>query len=228
MHQHIRVTAEAVVLRYSSKEGMMVLLSKRTIPPHIFKWGLPGGFVRNDEPLEDCVLRELKEQTGLKANYLEQMSTWGHPDRDPRGRVLCVAHLALVRHSTSKIVLGTGTQESRWYPVRELPATAFDHADIVAAAIDHLRVRLHTEPLAFEMLDEKFPVSELEKLYEWVYDRSVDRRNFQKKINGLGLLAARPEKLKHPLQGRPAQLYSFNRDKFRELKESGAPVEIFS
>ncbi|MGN7719634.1 NUDIX hydrolase [Chitinophaga sp. 22620] len=228
VHQHIRVTADAVVLRFTSKEGMMVLLSKRSIPPHIFKWGLPGGFVQNDEPLEEAVHREIRDETGLKVNYLEQMRTWGHPDRDPRGRILCVAHLGLVKPSASRIILGAGNKEARWYPVKELPATAFDHAEVIAGAIEHLRTRLRSEPLAFELLDQKFPVSELEKLYEWVYNRQIDRRNFQKKMHTLGLLAVQQEKMKHPLQGRPAQLYSFNRQKFAELKEKSGYIEIFS
>ena len=228
VHQHIRVTADAVVLRFSSKEGMMVLLSKRSIPPHIFKWGLPGGFVQNDEPLENAVHREIRDETGLRVNYLEQFKTFGAPDRDPRGRVLCVAHVGLIKPSAAKLTLGAGNKEARWYPVRELPQMAFDHTDVIAAALDHLRLRFRHEPLAFELLDAKFPVSELEKLYEWLYDRMVDRRNFQKKIHGLGLLTTQQEKLKHPLQGRPAQLFSFNREKFTELQEKGTFVEIFS
>ncbi|MRG46543.1 NUDIX domain-containing protein [Chitinophaga sp. SYP-B3965] len=228
VHQHIRVTADAVVLRFNSKEGMMVLLSKRSIPPHIFKWGLPGGFVQNDEPLENAVHREIRDETGLKVNYLEQFQTFGAPNRDPRGRILCVAHVGLIKPSGAKLTLGAGNKEARWYPVRELPQMAFDHAEVIAAALDHLRLRFRHEPLAFELLDPKFPVSELEKLYEWLYDRMVDRRNFQKKIHGLGLLTTQQEKLKHPLQGRPAQLFSFNREKFSELQEKGTFIEIFS
>lgn len=104
---------------------------------------------------------------------------------------------------------------------------AFDHTEVIAAALEHLRMRLRNEPLAFELLDPKFPVSDLEKLYEWLYGRPVDRRNFQKKIHNLGLLSTEQEKLKHPLQGRPAQLYSFNRQKFSELREKGVLIEIF-
>ncbi|AWO01504.1 NUDIX hydrolase [Chitinophaga alhagiae] len=228
VHQHIRVTADAVVLRFTSKEGMKVLLSKRSIPPHIFKWGLPGGFIRNDEPVEDAVHREIRDETGLRVNYLEQFRTFGEPERDPRGRVLCVAHIGLIKPSATKLVPGAGNKEARWYPVRELPQMAFDHDVVIAAALDHLRLKMRNEPLAFELLDAKFPVSELEKLYEWLYDRSVDRRNFQKKIHNLGLLTTQQEKLKHPLQGRPAQLYSFNRERFIELREKESYIEIFS
>lgn len=228
VHQHIRVTADAVVLRFTAKDGFMVLLSKRSVPPHIFKWGLPGGFVRNDEPLEAAVHREIRDETGLRAEYLEQFRTFGAPERDPRGRVLCVAHIALVKPSASRIIPGAGNKEAKWYPVRELPQMAFDHTEVIASALEHLRMRMRNEPLAFELLDPKFPVSELEKLYEWLYDRPVDRRNFQKKIHNLGLLSTEQEKLKHPLQGRPAQLYSFNRQKFSELREKGTTIEIFA
>lgn len=206
----------------------MVLLSKRSIPPHIFKWGLPGGFVRNDEPIETTVHREILEETGLRVNYLEQFQTFGEPQRDPRGRILCVAHLGLMKPNATRLTPGAGNKEARWFPVRELPQTAFDHAEVIATALDHMRLRLRNEPLAFELLDPKFPVSELEKLYEWLYDRPVDRRNFQKRIHNLGLLTLQQEKLKHPLQGRPAQLFSFNRDKFTELKDKGTFIEIFS
>lgn len=206
----------------------MVLLSKRSIPPHIFKWGLPGGFVGNDEPLEDAAHREIRDETGLRADYLEQFRTFGAPDRDPRGRVLSVAHIALIKPAASRLIPGAGNKEAKWFPVRELPQTAFDHTEVISSALEYLRMRMRHEPLAFELLDAKFPVSELEKLYEWLYDRPVDRRNFQKKIHNLGLLSAEQEKLKHPLQGRPAQLYSFNREKFSELREKGSAVEIFA
>ncbi|MGX5818141.1 NUDIX hydrolase [Chitinophaga lutea] len=228
VHQHIRVTADAVVFRFTSKEGLMVLLSKRSIPPHIFKWGMPGGFIHNDEPVESAVHREIRDETGLRVNYLEQFGTFGDPSRDARGRVLCVAHIGFIRPSASKLIPGAGNKDAKWYPIRELPQMAFDHDRIIAAALDHLRARMRSEPLAFEMLDLKFPVSELEKLYEWIYDRPVDRRNFQKKIHNLGLLTMQQEKLKHPMQGRPAQLYTFNKEQFRELKEKTAYVELFS
>lgn len=237
MHQHIRVTVEAVIFGYNSRDGLSVLLMKRTIPPYIFKWALPGGFAHNDEPLEDCVKRELRSETGIQINYLEQLYTFGAPDRDPRGRVLSVAYFGLVRPTalstqprpviTSSFLNKTSDdREARWCKLNELPQLAFDHNQIIEKALARLRNKIRYEPIGFELLDNKFPISELEKLYELLLSRPIDRRNFQKKLNSLGILIAHEEKQKAALQGRPAKLFSFNEQEYSKLREEGVSFEI--
>lgn len=215
------------MLRFSAKDGMMVLLCKRSIPPHIFKWCLPGELLGNDELPDTAARREVLAETGLRIHHLEQLHTFGELQRDPRGRVMSVSYFSLLRPSASKLTPGAGSRESGWFPVSELPVLAFDHEQIIRTALEQLRRRMPYEALAFELLDQKFPVSELEKLYEWVYDRPVDRRNFQKRIHAMGLLVTQQEKLKHPLQGRPAQLFSFNRERYTDLQDQKEQILIY-
>ncbi len=229
---------EAVIFGYNSRDGLSVLLVKRTIPPYIFKWALPGGFASNDEPLEVCVKRELRTETGISINYLEQLYTFGAPDRDPRGRFLAVAYFGLVRPTalqtkpkpviTSAFPLGSVSddREARWCKIQELPQLAFDHNMIIEKALTRLRNKIRYEPIGFELLDSKFPISELEKLYETLLARPIDRRNFQKKLNSLGILIAHDEKQKAALQGRPAKLFSFNEQEYSKLREEGILFEI--
>lgn len=238
MHQHIRVTAEAVIFGYNSREGLSVLLVKRTVPPYIFKWALPGGLCRNDESLEDGLKRELRTEAGVTINYLEQLYTFGAPDRDPRGRILSVAYFGLVRPSvlekkpkpviTSAFPLAnvSDDREARWCKLEDLPQLAFDHNMIIEKALERLRNKIRYEPIGFELLDNKFPISELEKLYETLLARPIDRRNFQKKLNSLGILIAHNETQKAALQGRPAKLFSFNLQEYSKLREEGMLFEI--
>jgi 8-oxo-dGTP diphosphatase len=227
LHQHIRVTADAVVIRFAPNEGLQVLLSKRSIPPHIFKWGLPGGFVQNDEPIEKTVHRELKAETGLTTHYLEQFKTFANPERDPRGRVIGIIHLSFIRFSKSKLLPGAGNKEAQWFSLWQLPTMAFDHQSVIEEAIVFLRRQFYCSRYAYELVEVPFPISELERLYENLFQKKVDRRNFQKKVHHLGLLEAESEKRKHPVQGRPAQLYRFNFEKFEGLLKENQKLELF-
>ncbi|ATL46550.1 NUDIX hydrolase [Chitinophaga caeni] len=226
IQQHIRVTVDAVVFGYSAKQGISVLLIKRKIPPHIFKWALPGGFVHNDESFEDGIKRELREEAGITINYLEQLYTFGAPERDPRGRIISIAYYALVDPSNFKLAPDTDAEAAQWCPIDELPFLAFDHKEIIALAQERLRNKIRYEPIGFELLGKKFSMAELESLYTHLLGRSVDRRNFQKKILSFGFLKTLPEKQKHPQQGRPAQLYSFDEKKYHALKKEGIFFEV--
>lgn len=224
--QDIRLCVDAVVFGYTAEKSISVLLIKRTIEPFIHDWALPGGFVLNGETLEDAVTRELLTEAGVHINYLEQLYTFGRPERDPRGRIISIAYFGLVNPTNFKLAASSDAEDARWFDIKQLPALAFDHGEIVSTAVKRLRNKIRYEPIGFELLDKKFPISDLEKLYETVLDRPIDRRNFQKKMNHFGILMGHNEKQKHPSAGRPAKLYSFNEERYFQLKQEGIMFEI--
>ncbi|HVI46311.1 MAG TPA: NUDIX domain-containing protein [Chitinophaga sp.] len=224
--QNIRLTVDAVVFGYIPKEGIVVLLIKRTIDPYMHSWALPGGFVLDNESLESAVTRELLTEAGVNINYLEQLYTFGLPERDPRGRVVSIAYFGLVNPTNFKLAASSDAEDASWFNIKELPSLAFDHAAIINVAVQRLRNKIRYEPIGFELLDKKFPITDLEKLYETLLDRPIDRRNFQKKINHLGILIAHSEKQKQVSQGRPAKLYSFDEQQYFKLKKEGMMFEI--
>lgn len=223
-NQSIKLSVDAVVFGYEKGE-ISVLLIKRKYEPFKGKWAIPGGFVLNDESLEEAVERELQEETGVEINYLEQLYTFGKPSRDARGRVVSVAYFGLVRPNTFKIVASTDAEEVSWFNINELPKLAFDHKEILKIAIERLQGKITYEPIGFELLDKKFPFSDLEKLYTTLLGREIDRRNFRKKIIGLNVLDELDEKVSKG-SGRPANLFQFNQKRYFQLKEEGIIFEI--
>jgi 8-oxo-dGTP diphosphatase len=200
-------------------------LIKRKVAPYKGKWALPGGLVLDKESLDQAVERELKEETGIDVNYLEQLYSFGSPKRDPRNRVISVAYFALVRKSNFKLHAATDAEEAKWINIKDLPKLAFDHNKIIDVAVNRLRGKIGYEPIGFELLDEKFPFSDLHKLYELVYNRSIDRRNFKKKFLQLNILEELDEKISKG-KGRPGSLFRFNKAKYFKLKESGVIFEV--
>lgn len=222
--QSIKLSVDAVVFGY--EEGnISVLLIRRKYDPFKGDWGIPGGFVDNAESLEDAVERELFEETGVKINYLEQLYSFGKLGRDPRGRIVSIAYFGLVRSNTFKIFASTDAEEVAWFNIKELPKLAFDHKEILKIAIERLQGKITYEPIGFELLDKKFPFSDLEKLYTTLLDREIDRRNFRKKILGLNVLDELEEKVSKG-SGRPANLYQFNQKRYFQLKKEGIIFEI--
>ncbi|MEP0266404.1 NUDIX domain-containing protein [Dokdonia sp.] len=222
--QKIRLSVDAVVFGY--EEGVIsVLLIKRKYDPFKGKWAIPGGFVLNDESLETAVERELQEETGVKINYLEQLYTFGNVDRDPRGRVVTVAYVGLIRPNTFKIFASTDAAQVQWFTINKLPTLSFDHKKILHIAIARLQAKITYEPIGFELLDKKFPFSDLEKLYTTLLGRPIDRRNFRKKMISLNVLDELDEKVSKG-SGRPANLFQFNQKRYFQLKEEGIIFEI--
>lgn len=226
INQNIKVSVDAVVFGYTSEEGLSILLIKRKIEPFKNKWALPGGLVKDEENLEDAVERELKEETGISINYLEQLYTFGQPRRDPRNRVISVAYYGLVKPGTFHLNASTDASDVRWFNVEKQPELAFDHPTIVTQALKRLQAKITYEPIGFELLDKKFPFSELEKLYSTVLGRPLDRRNFKKKIMCFGFLEETSEKQQLKGAGRPGNLFRFNEQKYFHLKEEGITFEI--
>jgi len=221
----INLSVDAIVFGYDPENGIALLLIKRKNPPFQHNWALPGGLVKSDESLETAVQRELEEETSVQVNYLEQLYTYGQPDRDPRNRVVSVAYYGLVRQSQYQLYADTDAADAKWFNISDLPILAFDHALIVDHAIQRLKTKLSYEPIGFELLDKKFPFVQLRKLYEAVRGKAVDRRNFKKKFLQLGILEELPEK--HSVgKGRPGNMYRFKEKAYFDLKKKGMVFEV--
>lgn len=224
--QNIKISVDAVVFGYTSQDGLSILLIQRMLPPFEGEWALPGGLVRDDESLETAVERELQEETGISINYLEQLYSFGQPERDPRNRVISIAYYGLVKPNAFRLNASTDASDAKWFNVNEYPPLAFDHQEIFLKALERLQGKITYEPIGFELLDKKFPFSELEKLYSTVLGRPVDRRNFKKKILKFGFLEETNEKQHLKGAGRPGNLFQFDEKKYFELKKRGIAFEI--
>lgn len=223
----IRLAVDAVVFGYQKKEGVSVLLIRRRYEPFKDKWALPGGFVLKDESLEEAVTRELEEETGVSINYLEQLYTFGDLSRDPRQRVVSVAYFVLVNPTAfHELHASTDATDARWFNLNDLPKLAFDHQEILQVALDRLRAKIRYQPIGFELLDEKFPFSDLEKLYSTLLGREIDRRNFKKKIKSFNIVDELNEPAPKSGPGRPGNLYRFNRKTYQKLQKGGFNFEI--
>ena len=185
----------------------------------------PGGFVRVEETLDAAARRELAEEAGLERVFLEQLYTFGAVARDPRERVVSVAYYALVKMADHRARAATDAADARWFPVARAPKLAFDHAEILAAALARLKGKVRYEPIGFELLPPKFTLSQLQHLYEAVLEAVLDKRNFRKKVLGLGLLVPLPE-TQMAGRHRPAQLFRFDAAKYRKLARKGILFEL--
>ena len=209
------VTADVIIFTLRSGD-LQVLLIRRKNPPFQGVWAIPGGFVDLEESLEEAALRELEEETGVRDVYLEQLFTFGDLGRDPRGRTITVAYFALVPATAIHPRAGDDATEARWWSMYHLPPLAFDHADILAYALQRLRYKLEYTAVVFELLPETFVLSELRAAYEVILGERLDKRNFRRKILSAGIIE---ETGAHRTgEGRPAKLYRFRDDAVAEVK----------
>ncbi len=204
------MTADCVVFGFDGKR-LNVLLVERGSEPYKNCWALPGGFLEMDETVEQCAMRELKEETGVENVFLEQFHVFSDVDRDPRERVVTVAFLALVRQSDYWPIAGDDAARASWFGLDELPPLAFDHHAIIAMARKKLSEMTRTRPIAFRLLDKKFSMNELQRLYEAVNGMTYDHRNFARKMLSTNLL--HPEEPgKATACDRFPNLYSFDEE----------------
>ena len=206
-------------------EDLKVLLIKRDLEPFRGRWALPGGFVHVDESLDEAARRELREETGLARVYLEQLYTFGDVDRDPRGRVVSVAYYALVKLSDHRVLAATDAREAGWFTVWDAPSLAFDHEGILQAALARLKGKVRYQPIGFELLPAKFTLSQLQRVYETILERELDKRNFRKKILSMGFLEELDE-VEQDVAHRAARLYRFDRKTYQRLEKDGFNFEI--
>jgi 8-oxo-dGTP diphosphatase len=196
---------------------LQVLLVRRVEPPFEGQWAIPGGFVHDEEALDQAACRELSEETGLDQLYLEQLYTYGEPQRDPRGRIVTVAYFALVPADAPIREEGrSDAAQAAWFPIDNLPPLAFDHNEILAYALRRLRYKLEYSAVGFQLLPEYFTLSEIQHTYEIVLGEKLDKRNFRRRILGAKIIEV--TNYKRTGEGRPAQLYRFRLDAVAEIK----------
>jgi len=195
---------------------LAVLLVRRDSPPFAGLWALPGGWVHTGEALEISARRHLLSKTGLEANYLEQLYTFGRPDRDPREHRIAVAYYALVPVDTLDPL--SGQREARWFSIKALPKKlAFDNHEILRYALWRLRNKVSYADVAFQLLPRNFTLSELRGVYEVILDRKLDPTNFRRKVEASGTIVATSNRVEGGAH-RPPRLYRAHR---RSRAESG-------
>ncbi len=218
------LTVDCVVFGLDADE-LEVLLIRRGLEPFAGRWALPGGFVRTDETLDEAARRELQEETGLEQIFLEQLYTFGAIDRDPRERVVTVAYYALVKLSEHNVRATTDATDAAWFAISDLPELAFDHTEIFEMALARLRNKLRYQPIGFELLPKKFTLTQLQRMYEVILERPLDKRNFRKKILAMDLLVELDE-VQKDVAHRAARLYKFDDRRYKKLVKQGFSFEI--
>ena len=204
------ITVDVVI--FTIHEGSLkVLLVKRASEPFKGKWAIPGGFIRLSENLDNAALRILKEKTNVQNIYLEQLYTFGDPLRHPNSRVITCAYFALIRSDDIELSFEKNAEITsvEWQKVYDMPPLAFDHKEIIEYSVKRMRERLEFCPIAFQLLPEKFTLTELLKSYEFIFKKKLDKRNFRKKMMSLSILKELDEYTKS-VSKRPARLYSFD------------------
>ena len=218
------LTVDCIVFGLDEQE-LKVMLIQRALPPFEGKWALPGGFVRLEETLDEAARRELEEETGLRKIFMEQLYTFSQLDRDPRERIISVAYYALVNLGDHQVHAATDARDAAWFGVHDVPSLAFDHAEILRLALERLRGKLRYQPVGFELLPKKFTLSELQHLYELVLERTLDKRNFRKRVLAMDLLEETDE-VQQDVAHRAARLYRFDERKYRRLLKTGFNFEL--
>ena len=221
-YPHPSVTTDCVIFGFDGTR-LNVLLIERGIEPYKGRWAFPGGFMKMDETAMQGAKRELKEETGLENAYIKQFHTFTDVNRDPRERVITIAYYALVR--ISEVKGGDDAARAAWFPLDTVPSLAFDHDKILREATLELQRQIHFEPIGFELLPEKFTMTQLQHLYEAILGVKFDRRNFCNKMQKLGILTQLDETLTMPNK-KEAFLYKFNPESYNEMKVKGFRLEF--
>lgn len=213
LYKYAVIASDVVVFTVSDNQ-LQVLLIKMKKEPYTDFWAAPGGLVAGNESVDKAAGRILQSKTGVKDVYLEQFHTFGEVHRDPFGRVVSVAYLALIPSDGLALKTTGEYTDVKWFSVSDLPNMAYDHRKIIIQALAQLQLKLASTNIAYSLLPKEFPLSELQKTYELILKKSLDKRNFRKKLFSLGLV--RPTKGKVVGQAnRPAALYAFSS---RQLK----------
>lgn len=209
------VTVDNVVFSFDGTH-LNTLLIRRKNEPYKDRWAFSGGFLDEQETLEEAARRELREETGLVPKYMTEVGSFSDLNRDPRGRTITIAYASVVRPTQTHIKAGDDAAEAKWFPVTEMPPLAFDHEKIYRKALWMLRIGFMNAPIAFVLLDDIFTLPETQRLYSDVYGRTFDRRNFQKKFLGSGILTpvTQDDSNKHaPIH------YRFNEGGYAQFRE---------
>jgi 8-oxo-dGTP diphosphatase len=212
VYEQTAVTVDLVIFTVDH-DRLNALLVKRASEPFSGYWSIPGGFLRKGETLEQAAQRVMEEKTGVKEAYLEQLFTFGRPNRDPRARIITVTYFALIPLKRLAQPESNKVSDVSWYALEDVPVLAFDHREILEFAISRLQAKAGYSSIVYGLLPDAFRLSDLQKVYEVIMNHSFDKRNFRKRMLASGLLE---ETGKKDISGahRPAMLYQFRK---REL-----------
>lgn len=209
----ILVAIDCIIMGFDGT-AIKLLLIKRNFEPEKGKWSLMGGFLHQNEDLEAGAERILFDLTGLNNIFVEHITTAGKIDRDPVERTISVVFFALI-NINNQDQEALNAHNAQWLSLEEKPELIFDHDEMVTKAIEYLRYKAALHPLGFELLPEKFTIPQLQKLYEAIYDMTLDRRNFSRKILSTGLLVDTGEKYEQSAT-KKATLYQLNQDRYKD------------
>ncbi len=213
------VAIDSIIFGFDD-DTLKLLLIKRKFEPCRGCWSLMGGFVAENESLDQAAYRILEELTGLRDLYLEQLYTYGEVDRDLDARVISVAYYALINIKDYDEELGR-KHGAEWFAIDDIPPLIFDHNVMVDKAMRRLKRKTIIQPIGFELLPEKFTLPQLQRLYEAIHQQSLDKRNFRKRILSMAVLTQLDEKDRASSK-RGAYLYKFDKDKYDYLIRNGS------
>ncbi|WP_289663678.1 NUDIX hydrolase [Flavobacterium panacagri] len=218
------ITIDCVIFGFD-KGSLEVLLVQHGEGISKGKWGLPGGWIYKKESTDNAAHRLLNELTGLDNIYLEQLKAFGDPDRFPLRRVITIGYYALVKREDYNIKAGFTASDAKWYKINSIPDLIYDHNEILAYSLQHLRNKVRQTPIGFNLLPEKFTLLQLMRLYEEILGIEMDKPNFRRKILHMKLLVALDEK-QQDVSHRAAQLYKFDPEIYKKLTEKGFNFEF--
>lgn len=212
------IAVDCIIFGFKNKE-LSLLLTRRPVEPLKNEWSLMGGFMEEGESLTQAAEKVLFRYTQQKDIYMEQVGAYGEIDRDTGGRVVSVAFYALVQAEKFNTLLAKKF-DAKWININELPKLVFDHTQMVNDAIELLQYKVSTQPIAFKFFNYKFTLTELQDLYETIYQLPLDKRNFRKKLNSMNLLDKLEEKDKENSK-RGAFYYTFNKERYKQFLDEG-------
>jgi hypothetical protein len=220
MHSKLYVAVDCIIFGYDiAEKEIKLLLIKRSFEPSKGKWSLAGGFVNEDESLDNAASRVLSNLTGLKNVYLKQLHSYGDVKRDPEARVISAAYWSLIKIKDINKEL-SDKNEAHWQSLKKLPKLIFDHQSMVDNAMSELQAQIKIKPVGFELLPEKFTLVQLFDLYEAIYQRTIDKRNFRKKITTMNILEKLDEKEKVTSK-KGAYYFRFIKERYKKLVLNG-------
>lgn len=218
------ITIDCVIFGFD-KGSLEVLLIEHAEGIRKGEWGLPGGWIHENESIDNAAHRLLADLTGLDNIYLEQLKAFGDPNRFPLGRVITIGYYALVKREDYNIQAGFTASDAKWYKIADVPKLIYDHSEILDYSLLNLRRRVRQAPIGFNLLPEKFTLFELMQLYEEILGVEMDKSNFRRKILRMKLLAPLDEKQKD-VSHRAAQLYEFDPKIYEKLTKKGFNFEF--
>lgn len=218
------LTLDCVILGFK-KKALQVLLVKWRPESDDNLWALPGGFVKKGIDLDASANIVLENLTGVSNLFMEQLYAFGANNRVATHRAITIAYYALVSSDQYQLKTGPEGRAVKWFHIYNLPDLIYDHQEIIQAGIKRLKRKVREEPIGFELLPEKFTLTQIQSLYEAILERKLDKRNFRKKLQKMNLLTQLNE-MQQGVAHRAARLYSFEKDNYIRLKENGFNFDL--